>query len=140
MQQVSDGEELERVEEHLLVCSLCQQLLTEIDEYIAAIREAARQLAEEAPRLHIVPRGPRWQGPPGGSKPRERPDPTNERENRVLGWPEPWPELLSVYQKAKAEALDAATSESEKMAIENQYEHRVNMLLDNPRFNWETEP
>jgi hypothetical protein len=141
MGRVSEGEELERIETHLLVCSLCQQVLKEIDDSIAALREAARQLPEEAPRLHIVPRGPRWRGPPG-SKPRARPGPTRERENLVLGRPEPWPEVLRVYQKARAEALDAATSDSEKMTIENQYEHRVNMLTDNQRFNrdWEIEP
>ncbi|HVP49487.1 MAG TPA: hypothetical protein VMT32_22995 [Bryobacteraceae bacterium] len=38
---------LAEIEEHLLVCSQCQQQLKEIDEYIGAMRRAAQELQEE---------------------------------------------------------------------------------------------
>ena len=38
------GRTLAIIEEHLLVCQLCQPRLTQADEYIAALRAASRQL------------------------------------------------------------------------------------------------
>ena len=39
--------ETERLEEHLLVCAACQDLLTEVDIYVQAVRDAAIQLSHE---------------------------------------------------------------------------------------------
>lgn len=41
-----------RIEEHLMICDLCQGRLTEMDAYVAAMKEAARRLQPEiaAPR------------------------------------------------------------------------------------------
>ncbi len=39
--------ELAEVEEHLLACSHCQQQLKEIDDYVAAMRNAAARLEQE---------------------------------------------------------------------------------------------
>jgi Putative zinc-finger len=39
-----DGPALERLEEHLLVCSRCQKGLAAIDEFVAALRVAVRRL------------------------------------------------------------------------------------------------
>ena len=47
------------LEEHLLICDLCQNRLTEIDAYVAAMKEAARRLPPEltAPRRWwVMPR------------------------------------------------------------------------------------
>jgi hypothetical protein len=38
---------LAEIEEHLLVCSQCQQQLKEIDEYVGAMRRAAQELQQE---------------------------------------------------------------------------------------------
>lgn len=52
LQQLS-GDQLEAVEEHLLVCELCQKRLTEVDSYVAAMKIAAREVTQPA-----VPRRP----------------------------------------------------------------------------------
>ncbi len=41
--------EIEPLEEHLLVCEPCQDRLTHIDQFIAALRAAARKIAQDAP-------------------------------------------------------------------------------------------
>ena len=45
--------ETEHVEEHLLICTVCQDRLTETDQFVHAIRSAARELEKE-------PAGPWW--------------------------------------------------------------------------------
>jgi len=45
LHQLSE-EQLAPVEEHLLLCPVCQQVLTEIDEFVAAMKIAARQITE----------------------------------------------------------------------------------------------
>ena len=39
------------LEEHLLICPLCQDLLADADEYVQAAKAAAALLAGTAPRL-----------------------------------------------------------------------------------------
>jgi len=46
LQQLSE-EQMAPVEEHLLICSLCQLHLNEVDEYIGATKIAARQITEK---------------------------------------------------------------------------------------------
>jgi len=46
LHQLSEPQ-LAPVEVHLLVCSRCQQVLTEIDEYVAAMKVAARQITQK---------------------------------------------------------------------------------------------
>lgn len=48
-----------RVERHLLICGTCRERLVEAEEYMAAIKDAARQL----PRLERVSEGRRWNFP-----------------------------------------------------------------------------
>ncbi len=60
MQQLSEAQ-VAPIEEHLLVCSWCQQHLNEVDEYIAAAKIAARQITEEKAAirdLRVTPRRP----------------------------------------------------------------------------------
>jgi hypothetical protein len=60
LQQLPE-EQLAPVEEHLLVCELCQRTLTEVDDYVGAMKIAARQVTEEnmpARRLQAAPRRP----------------------------------------------------------------------------------
>jgi hypothetical protein len=42
-------EEAERLEEHLLVCAACQDRLAELDAFVDATRQAARQVQAEPP-------------------------------------------------------------------------------------------
>lgn len=42
---LSSGQQAEQLEEHLLVCSACQDLLAEADEYVAAAKAALTLLA-----------------------------------------------------------------------------------------------
>jgi anti-sigma factor RsiW len=61
--------ETEHVEEHLLICSVCQDRLTETDQFVQAIRSAARELEKEpvrvpwwsslAQKLFLIPK-PAW--------------------------------------------------------------------------------
>jgi hypothetical protein len=44
-------EDCKSLEEHLLICSVCQDLLAEADEYIQAVKSAAALLARTAARL-----------------------------------------------------------------------------------------
>jgi len=60
MQQLSE-EQMAPLEEHLLVCSLCQQRLNEVDEYIGAMKIAAQEISDKKTsvrELHAVPRRP----------------------------------------------------------------------------------
>jgi hypothetical protein len=60
LQQLPE-EQLAPVEEHLLVCELCQRTLTEVDDYVCSLKIAARQVTEEtmpARRLQTAPRRP----------------------------------------------------------------------------------
>lgn len=43
------GSEIAPLETHLLVCPVCPDRLTHIDQFRAALRAAARKIAEEAP-------------------------------------------------------------------------------------------
>src|SRR5271165_7137090 len=48
-------DQLEPVEEHLLVCELCQKHLREVDNYVAAMKIAAREITADG---SAVPRRP----------------------------------------------------------------------------------
>src|SRR5277367_2058230 len=50
LQQLSE-DRLAPVEEHLLVCESCQTRLTQVDNYVAAMKIAARQITAESPPL-----------------------------------------------------------------------------------------
>ena len=41
--------EIEPLEMHLLVCEACQDRLKHLDEFIAALRAAARKIAQDVP-------------------------------------------------------------------------------------------
>lgn len=43
--------ETEHVEEHLFICTVCQDRLTETDQFVQAIRTAARELEKEPVRV-----------------------------------------------------------------------------------------
>ena len=71
LQQLSE-EKLAPIEEHLLVCQRCQQNLTEVENFVDAMKIAARQMQEQkapapAPRLRLAPRRPlQWALPLAG--------------------------------------------------------------------------
>ncbi len=52
--------DLEPIEEHLLVCPHCQDRLSEADQYVLAMRDAARLLLTEQPRAATEPISPLW--------------------------------------------------------------------------------
>ena len=47
--ETSLDSEIEPVEMHLLVCEACQARLKHLDEFLAALRAAARKIAQDAP-------------------------------------------------------------------------------------------
>jgi anti-sigma factor RsiW len=58
MNRVSGAEEA-RIEEHLLVCSTCQQRLREVSQFVAALRDAAAHLTREpVDFIHATEVGP----------------------------------------------------------------------------------
>jgi hypothetical protein len=58
LQQLSE-DRLAPLEEHLLVCESCQKRLTQVDNYVAAMKIAAREItADSPPRAPRVPRRP----------------------------------------------------------------------------------
>jgi len=59
LQQLSD-DQLEPVEEHLLVCELCQKHLTQVDNYVAAMKIAARQITADLPLPAVSRRPLQW--------------------------------------------------------------------------------
>ena len=69
LQQLSE-EKLAPIEEHLLVCQRCQQNLTELENFVDAMKIAARQMQGQkapAPRLRLAPRRPlQWALPLAG--------------------------------------------------------------------------
>ncbi len=52
--------DLEPIEEHLLVCPQCQERLSEADQYVLAMRDAARLLLNEQPRAVPETSSSRW--------------------------------------------------------------------------------
>jgi predicted anti-sigma-YlaC factor YlaD len=54
------GLEVKPVEEHLLTCSACREKLQEADEYVAAMRSAARKMAKaQEPQKQSAPTPPK---------------------------------------------------------------------------------
>lgn len=54
-----------RVEQHLLICETCRERLMEMDEYVAAMKDAARDLPRQsvAPEAAPEPARRRWRWP-----------------------------------------------------------------------------
>jgi hypothetical protein len=52
-----NGPELDRFEDHLLLCGHCQERLDEVTEYVALMREAAENVAADAPAESVWRRG-----------------------------------------------------------------------------------
>lgn len=52
------GAKLAPIEEHLLVCADCQDRLADLDEFLAAMREAAAGLLDSLSHTHATSDGP----------------------------------------------------------------------------------
>lgn len=56
------GEELARVEEHLLFCEICQDQLEPVERYVQAMRSAAMRIRKEEGEGRALSGGWRWLG------------------------------------------------------------------------------
>ena len=52
------GAKRARIEEHLLVCSACQDRLAELDEFVGAIRDAVGEVLDKVGWTHATADGP----------------------------------------------------------------------------------
>jgi hypothetical protein len=52
-----------------------------------------------------------------------------EKEKLVGSWDYPWPEMLSLYQQFRDSRLNKAEDDSERNAIQAEYEQRVNRMI-----------